>query len=680
MRTTLDNAKVLSFFYGLTQYHMSIRSLLLVCTLFVSFNLQAAPVVHPWELQELTFTARNKYVNPYTDATVWIDLKGPGFSKRVYGFWDGGDTFRVRLVAMQPGQWTWTSGSAPADAGLGGRSGSFTAVAWTEAELKANPLRRGFLRATPNGHALNHADGTPFFAIGDTWFSMGASRFRWYDDERPRPMGPQAGFKDFVRLRKAQGYNWINVIAAYPNWKTDDSSYHLRMYDSARTTVRSAWVEFGKNSAKNMDNEGGRPFHFPGKVPGYEDYFPNVDSINPAYFRYLDRKIAYLNEHGFVPFLEASRRDASLLWYRYYGWPNSYGRYLQYFYARYGAYNTVLSPVHLDIISATVSPDDYVAAIRYVEQNYGPLPFGNLLSANANPSTLENWGEDSWVTLHQIGNRREHTHYWYLTEIFNQKNPKPALNGEPYYAGYKDARGAGIGVNYTRGAEGGTDKDNAFVRSCAYGSFLSGGLAGHCYGAEGIWGGDVEPEAPTKMWDAFQWRSGAEMRHLKTFALSIGAKYQQLEPIADLVTPNKDYNLLAYEGWAYCGRTPDKQNFLIYFERGCPQAELRGAKLDAVYDAQWFDPRSGSWQMAGSGILVSGKTGLIKLPPLPDGQDWGLRLVYKEQRDPKRTYQEYEKVATKLPFYKRPRYQFAGAVLLALTAGLLAGLLLRKNK
>ena len=42
--------------------------------------------------------------------------------------------------------------------------------------------------------------------------------------------------------------------------------------------------------------------------------FPDVDRVNPDYFRYIDRKIDYLNEHGFVPFIEVSRRDASLLW------------------------------------------------------------------------------------------------------------------------------------------------------------------------------------------------------------------------------------------------------------------------------------------------------------------------------------------------------------------------------
>src|SRR5689334_20200495 len=129
--------------------------------------------------------------------------------------------------------------------------------------------------------------------------------------------------------------------------------------------------------------------------------------------------------------------------------PGSYIRYVQYIYSRYQAFNTVLGPVHLDIIDLTISPEEYSAAISTIEKEYGPVPFGNLLSANANPSTLENWGDSSWVTLHQIGNQREHNFYWYLTEIFNQKKPQPALNGEPYYAGFSDPRGWGA-VNYKR--------------------------------------------------------------------------------------------------------------------------------------------------------------------------------------------------------------------------------------
>ena len=608
---------------------MRLLKLFLIILLFPFFEVAIAQTsAHIWEMQEITLTAKKKYKNPYTDLTVWVDLNGPGFNKRIYGFWNGGKDFLVRFVAMTPGTWTWKSGSDPEDPGLAGKTGTLNATDWTKAEKEANPLRHGFVRVTPNHHALEYADGTPYFIIGDTWYSLGANRFKWYDDDKERPIGPEAGFKDYVRLRKSQGYNWVNMIAAFPNWKTDDKGWHMVMDDSAHTTIRSAWLEFGTGSAKNMDNEGGRPFFFPGKVPGYENYFPDMDKLNPDYFKYIDRKIAYLNANGIIPFIEVSRRDAGLCWYKYYGWPESYARFMEYIFARYQAYNVVLSPVHLDIIDETVSPQDYINAINYVNKKYGLSPFGTLMSSNANPSTLENWGDSSWVTLHQIGNMREHNNYWYLTEIYNQKNPKPGFDGEPYYAGYKDARGKGA-VNYSHGAPGGTDKDNQFVRSCMYGCFLSGGLAGHVYGAEGIWGADIEPSAPTHMWDAFQWKSGAEMQYLRTFAFSIGKRYQDLVPIPDLVSPNKTHDIIAYEGWAYCSRTPDKKIFMAYFEKDCPRSFLRGAILNSRYKAQWYNPRNGTWQDVGNGTVTANKIGIIRLPDFPEDIDWGLKLIYE---------------------------------------------------
>ena len=599
---------------------------ILYFALSFSFALPALAAPHVWEKQELSFTAAGHFANPYTDVTIWVDLTGPHFHKRVYGFWDGGNQFRVCVLATEPGEWRWTSGSTPEDAGLAGKTGSFTAAPWSDDEKRGNPLRRGFLRPSANGHALQLADGTPFVVTGDTWWAAGTNRYRWYDDDRQRPIGPGAGFKDYVRLRKSQGYNWINMIAAFPNWMTDGQPWHVVMNDPEITTVRSAWLEFGTGSAKNMDNEGGRPFLFPGKVPGYENMFPDVDRINPDYFRYIDRKIDYLNQQGFVVFIEVSRRDASLCWKKYYDWPDSYARFIEYIWSRYQANNVVLSPIHLDIISETVGPQEYMKAIREVMDKYGPPPFGTLLSANANPSTLENWGEHSWVTLQQIGNTREHNSYWYLTEIFHSAPAEPAINGEPYYSGYSDVRGLG-GKGYKYGATGGTEQDARYVRSSIYGSFLSGGLGGYVYGAEGIWGADIEPAAPIKMWDAFQWISGAEVKYLRDFAFSIGTRYQELEPNANLISPDKDYNLHSFDGWAYCARTPDKSIFLAYSEKGMPRAQIRGARLNANYRAEWFDPRNGTWQKAGAGTLHSGPTGIIELPDFPADTDWGLKLV-----------------------------------------------------
>jgi hypothetical protein len=109
---------------------------LFLLAFIISPILAAQNGVHVWEKQELTFTARNSYKNAYTDVTIWVDLVGPGFNKRVYGFWDGGQVFHLRVVATQPGTWSWKSGSSPEDPGLAGKSGSFKAIDWTDAEKR----------------------------------------------------------------------------------------------------------------------------------------------------------------------------------------------------------------------------------------------------------------------------------------------------------------------------------------------------------------------------------------------------------------------------------------------------------------------------------------------------------------------------------------------------------------
>jgi len=76
------------------------------------------------------------------------------------------------------GEWTWRSGSSPTDPGLSGLHGEFRAIDWSEEEKQQNPLRRGFLRATANHHAIEQADGSPFFIIGDTWYAAATNRFR----------------------------------------------------------------------------------------------------------------------------------------------------------------------------------------------------------------------------------------------------------------------------------------------------------------------------------------------------------------------------------------------------------------------------------------------------------------------------------------------------------------------
>ena len=119
------------------------------------------------------------------------------------------------------------------------------------------------------------------------------------------------GFKDMVQYRKAQGYNCIAILAALPAWANDGHPFKILTNEDADIGVRSAWQQMGAESAKDMHNEGGRPFLFPGRVPGYEDVFPDVERLNPAYFQYMALEIDYLNSQGITPFIEVARRDVS---------------------------------------------------------------------------------------------------------------------------------------------------------------------------------------------------------------------------------------------------------------------------------------------------------------------------------------------------------------------------------
>ena len=604
--------------------------------LAISTVAAGAQTVHVWEKVELTFHATNRYANPYTNVEVWVELRGPQFDKRCRGFWDGSNVFRVRVLATRPGRWTWRSGSNQKDPGLNDQRGAFIATQWSGADTAANPTRRGFIRPTANGRAFEYADGTPFLLLGDTWYAAATRRFPWNDDDRERPIGPDAGFKDFLRLRKSQGFNSVAILAAFPNWANDGQPWEIWLDKNADLGVRSAWVDQGEIAnhrprdqwhAKDMSNEGGRAFLFPGKVPGYEPVYPDVNRLNPDYFKFMDRKIDYLNAQGFIPVIEVARRDLTSCWAKYYDWPDSYCRYVQYVWSRYQANNCLFSPVHYDWPAMTATTKLLNAAANRVIEEYGPPPFGTLASCNASVSSLVNFGgsdENHWLTFHQIGNLREHDAYWYLTEIFHATPARPALNGEPYYSGMTDRR---YTPTYRYGAPGGTEEDDRCVRSGIYGSFVSGGFAGHIYGAEGIWGADTEPGSSPLMWEAFQWNSANMMQHLPAFAFCEGRRYQELVPDANLVSPNSTAQTKSYAGWAYCARTPAKDFFLAYFEKGCPNKSLvRGARPAGNYRAEWFDPRTGKWSPAADGALKANAWGWITRPDFPSDNDWGLKL------------------------------------------------------
>jgi hypothetical protein len=603
--------------------------------------------VRVWEMQEIAFASAQPHENPYSEVVCWIDLEGPGFARRVYGFWDGGSTFRVRFVATAAGEWRWRSGSnQPTDPGLNGGRGLLRAVAWTDTEKLENPNRRGFVRASQNGHALAYADGTPFFLLGDTWLAASTWRLPWRGTPPAGDVvpGPGLSFEEAVAYRRRQGFNSISVISAFPNW---DADHHGATFANADGVyLRNAWEKFGHwapnaavttadgatTTAKDMaDEHGNRPFEVLADRDGLADF----DRLNPAYFRSLDRKMQHLSDQGFVPFLETVRRDNCPSWKAYFDFDRSYSRFVQYLVARYGAYNLVFSGIHLDWIPKeySLTAEEFNAALTYHWKAYGGPPFGQPFTTLIDSSTYRRFGHAAqapWLTMHTVGNRpRNNAIYASLEELFRLDPPYPAANLEPYYAGWNHE------INRPGGETPAADseRDRYFARSMMYGSVLSGGLAGHVYGtgAYDVTSTGEPPGWRPYIWEALRYESGAQMQHLGRFVLCEGDRYQQLEPASVDLTPRRSAGASddGLDGWSFMMRTADRRLALLYFEEKAARPRVAGLVPSAGYRWTWYDPRRGQWRPAIA--LRSDTQGRLRAPAFPGGgsvaaRDWAAKL------------------------------------------------------
>ncbi len=595
-------------------------------------------VIHMWDVHEIVLHAAREYANPYTDVTVWAQLKGPGFDKRVYGFWDGDGIWRIRVTATAPGTWTYTTGASVPDAGLAGISGGYFALEWTEEERKENPCRRGIIRATANGHAMEYADGTPFFMVGDTWWPLSTYRFPWVEDEQERPIGPDMSMKDMARHRLKQGYNCIGTIVAYPTWAKDDYPATVRIDDEYGTFARGAWAGCSVEEwytkldakARDMHNEGGRPFFFPGRIKGYEDLVPDYDRINPKFFQAFDKKVNWLNQHGITVFMEAMRRDCSKTWKYYYDWPMVYTRYIQYLSARYQANNTLYSPIHFDGKLSTIDSREFNEPINLMIDLYGAPPFGTLLGTNSPGSSKIAYGgpqEQHWKTFDQTGNWRDHQYYWLLTDMYHDDQPAPSINGEPYYSGHTSIIRDDDG-NITQLVFGNVNsvEDHLNCRSCYYGSVLSGAYGGLLAGFEAGWSGNVEPEEePWKIWDVMTFPASDMVQYVRDFLFSEGKRYQELIPDQNLVSPNYNGPSSGWRGWTMCSATKERDLVMGYSEKGALKVKVRGLRPYDSYELSWFNPRIGRW-LEQKRQLTCSNFGEIVLGDFPDGLDWAWKV------------------------------------------------------
>ena len=437
-----------------------------------------------WNLVELTFRSERQYENPYADVDLVVTFHSPaGDSQRAWGFWDGGATWKVRFAPSVEGRWEWRSESSdPDDVGLHGQTDEFR----VSSHGGENPIyAHGFLKIGDHRRGFVHYDGTPFFWLGDTAWSMssGITTEEW---------------KEYLSFRRAQGFNVVQVNS-------------LPQHDSSVSDYR-------------------KPFRVGRR--GWDVARPNVE-----YFRYLDQLVAMTTGAGLFTAMVVLWFDyvpGTNLWWRMkrrsFFTPELaalYGRYLA---ARYGAFGTIWMVTGDSDFETRKSMAVYDAAANAIRRTD---PYASLMTAHLNGEiyTPPALNERAWLDFHMFQSGHSETSKQRALKYAQKDRAyapiRPVFNAEPMYDSTYHA--------YT----GDRKPDRDVIRGVYWNSILGGGNAGLTYGIHGIWSWDRPPISPT--WrDLLRFESANDAVRLKRFFEAL--PWWELEPCNQLLAMDDGEN------------------------------------------------------------------------------------------------------------------------------------------
>lgn len=235
-----------------------------------------------WEMHEFVAKGRVHVANPFRDAA-WVGefVSPSGRTNILDGFYDGDDTWRLRFAPDEEGEWRYL---------LRGEGVEIL----QQGKLRCTKsLGHGFIRVHPeNPYAFAHADGTPFFPMGDTCYGL-------YDDSSITP--ELRG--EYLTTRREQRFNFVRMSVGH---------------SEARAATNAAFWAWGGTARQ-----------------------PDLDRLNPEFFHGLDQLFRDLKTRGMnvelllLNFYRRPFTDTNL-------WTAARERlWLRYVIARYAAFNNV---------------------------------------------------------------------------------------------------------------------------------------------------------------------------------------------------------------------------------------------------------------------------------------------------------------------------------------------------
>lgn len=124
-----------------------------------------------WVALEIEFQSVLIYEQPVYDVDFYVIFTSPERQEiKMPGFWDGGKTWKVRFAPTCNGVWKFKSFCTDkSNTGLNGKKGK---VGVKPYQGDKEIYKRGFIKTEPGVRYLMYNDGTPFFYLGDTHWSM----------------------------------------------------------------------------------------------------------------------------------------------------------------------------------------------------------------------------------------------------------------------------------------------------------------------------------------------------------------------------------------------------------------------------------------------------------------------------------------------------------------------------
>jgi hypothetical protein len=347
-----------------------------------------SPKVETNRVAEITLISGKTYQNPFMEVELDVIITQPdGTQLRVPGFWAGGNRWCFRYASPMPGLHTWRSEcSDKSNSKLHGIAGKIEVTAYHGGNLL---YKHGPPRVAKDHRHFEHADGTPFFWLGDTWWKGLCKRLTW------------EGFQELTANRSAKGFSVIQIVCGpYP----DEGFF------------KPSW-----------ENEGGQPY-----------LAKDLSVINPEYFEYADRRLKHLVDSGLVPAIVGAwgRGDCNSM--EAFG-AASIKRHWRYLIARYGAYPVtwILAGEIADETKWGMGPWAEIAKyLREID------PYKHLLTCHTGQGRRGADDDMCVIDFDMVGGSHderkavENETLAILTSAYAKKPTMPVLCGETCYEGH----------------------------------------------------------------------------------------------------------------------------------------------------------------------------------------------------------------------------------------------------